>query len=216
MADQRLQTIVGGAFGLGDGVNPYQRGGQAGELMTTELFPQYYELMRRGYVFNAAQQAVVTTTVGLATTYTGLLLANPIGSGKLVVPLFASVNQSVIQATQVEAYDLAVGYSATVDVTHTTPSTTLRNSRIGSSAPAPAAKVDTAATLPGTIQYLMPVTNTAAATQNAPGVIAELKGAVGLEPGAYIFFATPAQASVAGVWFGFVWAEVPFVAGINA
>lgn len=204
-----VSGLVGQPPALSDGIlygsDRYDRmGGKA----VSELLARYYEHGARGNHYMAASQAVATTTVGLATTYTGLCLSNPLSSGKNLAILLASVNQSVIQATQPEAYLLATGSSPTTNVTHTTPGT-VQTALVGAAANNAVGKIDTAATLPVAPLYSLALTNTASATVNAPGVTADIGGAIILAPGSYACFVTPAQASVAGMWFGFVWAEVP-------
>lgn len=202
-------TGLVGPVKYADGISVGQdRFGRLGDKIVSELNGRYYENTSRGNTFFAASQAVATTTVGLATTYTGLCLSNPIGSGVNLSLLFAFVNQSVIQATQVEAFALATGFNATTNVTHTTPGT-VQTALVGASANSSVAKVDTAATLPTAPVYTIPITNTATATQNAPGDAVEIAGSIVLAPGAYACFVTPGQASVAGMWFGFTWAEIP-------
>lgn len=194
-------------YGDGATVNN-DRFGRLGDKIVTELNARYYEQVARGNTFFAASQAVATTTVGLATTYTGLCLSNPIASGKNLALLFASINQSVIQAVQIEAFLLATGSNPTTNVTHTTPGT-VQSCLVGNALTSSVAKIDTAATLPTAPVYTLPLTNTATATQNGPGELVELAGSIVLAPGAYAIFASPAQASVAGMWFSFTWAEVP-------
>lgn len=192
-----------------DGISVGQdRFGRLGDKIVTELNPRYYEQVSRGNVYMAASQAVATTTVGLATTYTGLCLSNPLASGKNIAILIASLAQSVIQSTQVEGYLLATGSSATANVTHTTPGT-VQTSLVGAAANNAVAKVDTAATLPVAPLYSLALTNTGSATANSPGVTVDIGGAITLAPGGFVCFVTPTQASVAGLWFGFTWAEIP-------
>lgn len=183
------------------------RYGRFGDKIVSELQGRYYENCSRGNIYFACSQAVATTTVGLATTYTGLCLSNPIGSATNIALLWASVIQSVVQATQIEGYLLATGSSSTTNVTHTTPGT-VYTGLVGAANNNSVAKVDTAATLTGTPVYTAPLTNTATSTQNGPGEWAEFAGMITLAPGGYVCFATPTQASVAGLWLGFVWAEV--------
>lgn len=183
------------------------RAGQLGDQIVTELNPKYYEQTYRNSGFYVASQAVATTTVGLATTYTGLVLSNPITSIKNLVLGKCSLMQSVIQATQVEAFALAYGFNSATNVTHTTPAT-IQNAKIGSGALS-VANADTAATLPTAPLYGTFVTNTATATSDSSVGVIDLEGSIILPPGAYAAFVTPAQASVAGMWFGFQWIEVP-------
>lgn len=201
--------LVGQPPAIADGTNyGFDRYDRYGGKLVTELMGRYYENVARGNTYWAASQAVATTTVGLATTYTGLCLSNPIGSGKNLAILIAAVNQSVIQATQVEAYALATGSNLTTNVTHTTPAT-VQTALVGALANNSVAKVDTAATLPTAPLYTLPLTNTASATVNSAGLVAEVAGSIVLAPGGYACFVTPAQASVAGMWFSFSWAEIP-------
>lgn len=162
-------------------------------------------------MFSASIQAVATTTVGLATTYTGLCLSNPITSTVNLVLNKCSMMQSVIQATQIEAYALAVGFNATTNVTHTAALTTKSN-KIGSGLTS-VGLADTSATLPTAPTYHTFVTETASATSQPSTALIDMEGSVILIPGAYACWVTPAQASVAGLWFSFQWEEVVITAG---
>lgn len=190
----------------GDAVDVTLRSGRQGDLIVGEGHGRYYENAYRGGLFNAANQAVVTTTVGLATTYTGLVLSNPINSAVNLSILRASLMQSVIQATQVEGYALAVGFNAGTNVTHTTP-VTPRSNKIGTGI-TPAGLADVSATLPTAPFYHTFLTNTAGATTQNGGVQLPIDGSILLIPGAYILFVTPTQASVAGLWFSLDWEEI--------
>lgn len=201
--------LVGQPPAIADGTTyGSDRFGRYGDKIVSELNPRYYEQASRGNVYMAASQAVATTTVGLATTYTGLCLSNPIGSGKNLALVLASIAQSVIQATQVEGYLIATGSNLVTNVTHTTPAT-VQTALVGALANNSVAKADTAATLPTAPLYSLALTNTGSATTNSPGVTVDIGGAIVLAPGAYACFVTPTQASVAGLWFGFTWIEVP-------
>jgi len=58
---------------------------------------KYREATEDGRVFAVANQAAVTTTAGLAATYTGLALCNPVGSGKNFALLgFGYVNTKAV------------------------------------------------------------------------------------------------------------------------
>lgn len=205
-----VQGLVGPASttSLGVGTTPILRAGQLGELIVQELHGRYYETNYRSNMFYAATTAVVTTTVGLATTYTGLCLSNPVNSTVNLVIDQASMMQSVIQSTQVEAYALATGFNGSTNVTHTTP-VTPKSCLVGSSA-VPNALADVSATLPTAPLYTMFITNTGTATADSTGnQVVDIGGSIILKPGAYICWVTPAQASVAGMWFSFHWEEVP-------
>ena len=194
------------AVSAGDSSSINLRGGKTGEAVITQLHGRYYEQAVRGGIFMAAQQAVVTTTVGLALTYTGLVISNPVGSTVRMALLKASMMQSVIQATQIEAYAIATGFNAATNVTHTTPAT-IQPSLVGSGATGQG-KADSAATLPTAPLYSLFATQTATATAQPSTTVIDLEGSIVLLPGAYALWVTPAQASVAGLWFGFSWEEV--------
>lgn len=190
-----------------DSTNPLTiRMGKQGDQIVSELHGRYYEQTYRGNVFFVANQAVVTTTVGLATTYTGLCLSNPIGSGKHLVLLKATMFQSVIQATQPEAFGIATGFHASTNVTHTTP-VAPRSGLVGAGT-TPVALADVSATLPAAPFYDTFVTNTASATVLSTTGIIDFEGSRILIPGAFACWVTPAQASVNGMWFSFSWEEV--------
>lgn len=182
------------------------RAGCQGDTIVSGLHGRYYEQTFRGNMFSASIQAVATTTVGLATTYTGLVISNPIASSINMVLNKASIMQSVIQSTQIEAYAIAVGFNATTNVTHTASLAT-RSNKIGSGLVS-IGLADTSATLPTAPFYHTFVQNTGTATANGTGQVIDFEGSLILPPGAYALWVTPAQASVAGLWFAFSWEEV--------
>lgn len=190
-----------------DGIDLKIRSGNYGEVINNDYRGRFAEATYRGQCYNAAIQAVSTTTVGLATTYTGLVISNPISSTVNLELVSATVMQSVLQSTQVEAYGIAVGYNASTNVTHTTP-LTVRNNLIGSSIVGQAV-ADISATLPTAPFYHTFASQTSTATANGPASVIEFAGRVILRPGAYALWVTPAQASVAGLWFSFDWMEIP-------
>lgn len=206
----QITGAIGNVSKLADGgVQNIIRQGNQGDMMVSELHGQSYETNYRGNMFSACSQAVATTTVGLASVYTGLMISNPVGSLVNVSLQTIAITQSVIQATQVEAFLLATGYNATANVTHTA-AVTPKPCKIGSSA-TPYALVDSSATsftTPAPV-YTLPLTCTTTATADSPTGVIPINGQIILMPGAYAFIATPAQASVAGMWFGYVWEEVP-------
>lgn len=202
-----LLKVIPGVQNNGDTAPILARGGKQGELMVSELHGRYYEQAYRGAMFSASIQAVATTTTGLATTYTGLCISNPINSPINAVLNKASIMQSVLQATQVEAYAIAIGFNAATNVTHTAALATKSN-LVGSGLVS-RVLADTSATLPTAPTYHTFVTNTGTATANSTGAqVIDLEGSLILPPGAYACWVTPAQASVAGLWFSFSWEEV--------
>lgn len=183
-----------------------QRFGRYADAAVTEYNARYYQATKDGLCFTAASQALVTTTVGLATTYTGLVLSNPITSQVDLVIVQASMMQSVLQATQVEAFALATGFNSATNVTHTA-AVAPRSSLVGSGLTG-SGLADSSATLPTAPFYDTFLTNTGTATADSTGPQTfDIAGLITLKPGAYVLFVTPAQASVAGMWFGFKYFE---------
>jgi hypothetical protein len=202
-----IQPITGPQASSDGNIASGARGGKQGEIMVSELHGRYYEQTYRRNMFSVAIQSVATTTVGLATTYTGLCIANPVASQINMVLNKATIMQSVIQATQIEAYAIAFGFNKTTNVTLTAAATTQSNF-IGSGAVSVGVAA-TSATLPTAPLYGYFVTQTASATSQPSTALVDFEGSVILPPGAYAAWVTPAQASVAGLWFSFAWEEVP-------
>ena len=202
------EVLVGAQTNMSDGLVAKARAGRQGDQIISELHGRYYEQTYRNNMFFGATQALVTTTVGLATTYTGLVLSNPINAAVNLVLNKASMMQSVIQATQVEAFAIATGFNAATNVTHSS-AVTPRSCLIGSGK-TPVGLTDVSATLPTAPFYSIFVTNTGTIAADSTGLqVVDLEGSIILIPGAYALWVTPAQASVAGMWFSFQWEEVP-------
>ena len=188
--------------------NPFTaRGGAGGELVVSQNRAPFFQTTQDGNGFNVSSQALVTTTVGLATTYTGMVLANPITSPVNLVLNKASFMQSVIQSTQPQAFAIATGFNAATNVTLTTPATP-QTRKVGSGLVSQA-RAAISATLPTAPLYDTFVQNTPSATTNGAGGMIDLDGSIILLPGAYALWVNPGQASVAGMWFSFAWEEVP-------
>lgn len=203
-----IQTSVGQPAYQAAGATPNIRSGKYGDSIVSPLHGRYYEQTYNGNCFFVASQSVATTTVGLATTYTGLALWNPIGNSVNLVLNKVSFMQSVIQATQVEAYGIATGFSATTNPTQST-TVTIQSAKIGSGLTSVAKAASSANTLSATPVYTHFIGATSTATADATFGFADLDGSIVLMPGAFACWVTPGQASVAGLWFSFSWEEVP-------
>lgn len=200
------QGLVGQQSNNASSTPVTQRYGRYADAMVTEYNARYYQATKDGLCFTAATQALVTTSVGLATAYTGLVLSNPTTSAVDLVIVQASMMQSVIQATQVEAFALATGFNSATNVTHTTP-VVPKSSLIGSGLTG-SGLADVSATLPTAPFYDTFVTNTGTIAADSTGIqVVDIAGSIVLKPGAYVLWVTPAQASVAGMWFGFKYFE---------
>lgn len=190
-----------------DGVSQLIRQGKTGEVIVQQLHGRYYEAAVRGSLFNASNVAAQAVSVALATTYTGLCISNPIGSGKNLVMLGCNYALTVAPAA-IASLHLIAGYSASTNVTHTTPlaSPGIQSGLVGSPTFVSAAKADSAATIvnPG---YLIPIGSgfTAAALYGTTPAWINLDGMFIIPPGGWI--AIGALTAVTG-FGGFVWEEV--------
>lgn len=193
---------------LAAGVQAVGRAGNMGDAIVSELHGRYYEATYRRAMYNAAITGQVTT-VGLATTYTGLVLSNPVGSAVNVV--INKVGYAFIVAFAAGAsIGLMTGYNAGTNVTHTTP-VTPRNQFFGVGASG-VALVDSSATLPTapTLNTILAAGLTGAiTTQTVVPAQFDLEGSIILPAGAYCAFYTSTASGAAGGAFSFSWEEVP-------
>lgn len=195
-----------GPAAASDGVGIPVRQGRTAELVVSELQAPYYENAYREVTFAASNVAAQAVSVALATTYTGIVLSNPLGNSKNLVLLTAGYALTVAPAG-IASIHLIAGYSATANVTHTTPlaSPGIQNCKIGSQVVS-SAKVDSAATIvnPGYFMSLMGGF-TAAALPSSPLAVFDLRGQIVIAPGGWV--AIGALTAVTG--FGsLTWAEV--------
>lgn len=194
---------------IASGTQAMMRQGNMGDQIMSELHGRYYEAAYRRALFSAASQAAVAT-VGLGTlTYTGLSIANPIGSTVNLVLLKASYALSVAAPTA-GYLGIETGYNSGTNVTHTAAAT-VANNFIGVGASG-TGLVDTSSTLPTapTARLFLCNTSTIATTAyngSAPQVT-DLEGSIILPPGAYAAFFTFAT-NTAAWWFSWFWEEVP-------
>jgi len=192
---------------LADGSTNVGRSGRTGEQVVTDAHGRYYEAVKRGNVYIAHNVAAQAVSVALATTYTGLMLSNPLGSGKDLVLLQAQFAISVAEAA-IATQHLIGGWSATA-VTHTTPLAApgIQNAYLNGNSNS-VAKVDSAATIP-TPAYLVALrAGFTAAALGGPGMgsVADLGGVLVIPPGGFVGIG--ALTAVTG--FGYLaWEEIP-------
>lgn len=198
-----VSQIIVGNQSVADGATVIQRAGRSGEGVITQLHGHYTESASRKNFFTAANQAAQAISVALATTYTGLVLSNPAGSGVNLVPTFFGFAPSVAPAAAA-TIGLIGNFISTGLTAHTTPVTP--NCTFIDGTTAPKAKVDSAATLPNTpvwLQHLYLVFSTLSGQSND---IADMKGVFVIPPGGYI--AIGALTAVTGLG-SIIWEEIP-------
>jgi hypothetical protein len=202
---------IGTQQSLGDGVIVHPWIGAQSQVITQDWAPRYSELARRGVLFNGANQAGQAIT-NLIAAATGLILINPLGSGKNLWVIDIVVAQTSASTTSQPAITLAANTNplALGSYTLTTP-LTINSALLGSIA-TPSAKLLSSATLPAApaiVRTIWQAQNlaTAATTGSAvPYVKDEVAGAIGVAPGCAISLsATAAISAISSI----TWCELP-------
>lgn len=136
-----------------------------------------------GNVFTAGNQAARAWSVALNTTHTGLVLTNPVNSGKNYVILKASFALTVAPLA-IASIGLFTGFSSAGVTVHTTP-LTYTNCLVGGAIGT--ALVDEAATLVGTPVWALQMMGgfTAGALPSTTPNIIDVNGAIVIKPGGY-------------------------------
>ncbi len=196
-----LEQIITGVQNNGDTTVITARGGKQGDAIVSELHGRYYESTYRGNVFSVANQAAVTTSTTLNTTFTGLAVANPVGSGfNLVVSKFTCQQFAVGAAVVVS---IAVGAGAAAG------SLTIRNRKYGGSASV--ATASAGATIAAPILMVPAGSVGSVATTGyglQPGISIDLEGSLIIPPG-YFMCSDTSIATTTALIFSFMWEEVP-------
>lgn len=191
-------------------INP--RSGKSGEAIIGPAHGYYHEPVSRGVVYGGAIAGQVTT-VGLATTYTGLCLSNPITSSVYLSLLNVGYNFIVAFAAGASV-GLMTGYNASTNVTHTTPVTPRLQKFVGS-AGGGVGLLDSAATLPTapTLNMVFGAGLTGAITTTPMGLagLQPVDGLILLPPGAYVAVYTSTASGLAAGAFSLIWEEIPSV-----
>ena len=204
-----INGVVGGNNPQTKGSQPQQfRMDASGGVATAKLHGDYYEAAARNTMFSGSNLTGVVTTVGFATTHTGLCLSNPIGSGVNLV--LNKVKYAIlVQQTTALVFGLQTGYSASTNVTQTTPMVVGGNF-VGQ--PAGVGLLAAAATLPiaPTRLILLDSLLTGAITVGFNGGnVLDMQGSLIIPPGGFVATYTSAASVAASMLFGFAWEEVP-------
>lgn len=202
-SDRNLRMPDGTQIGI-------KRVGQQNDEIISQLHGNLYEQSFRNLLYGAASQAATTTTIALATTYTGLCLSNPAGNNMNLALRQVGIALSVAPAGA-GLIGLGGGYSAAGIATHTTPLVTYPLN-LGN-ANAATGLADGAATLvagagAGLLRVIMPCLSAftnGALFGTTPQVI-DMHGSVIIPPGGFVFIYT---LTVVVGFFGFTWEEIP-------
>ena len=181
-------------------------GGAYGETAVLEASGRYAEPTRLLRRFGGSTQAAVATTAAFATTYTGLVLANP--NGSLVNAYLDKVGVGAILAqTSPLAVGLMVGQSTTAfsGVTAATSGSEAVGSNVS-----PVAQLYSAATLPiaPTLRRILGSFGTGAVTVDQFDLAAiDQEGSIVLTPGAFVAIYTNVASVAASLFLSFGWEE---------
>lgn len=206
-----IQGQVGapGAQSLTPGTQPTVRAGQLGDVIVSELHGRYYETAYRKALFGGCNQAGVTTTAAFATTYTGLVLANPNGSAVNLVLNKVGVSQILAQTT-VSAVGIMVGFSTT-NLSGSLTAVPVRSKFLG--APAGTGLLYSAVTLPvaPTLDTVIGSLYTAATSSIpvVPAFLIDLEGSIIIPPGGYAALYTTTATTASSLIASMQWEEVP-------
>lgn len=183
------------------GVGPI-RMDKDGNIMAAVVGPEYADLVEAGRVFSAANQAAVSTTAALATTWTGLGIGNPAASGKNYVMLEFGAGQAAAAVAGVLGLMVA-------DLTGLAQAITPVSQDLGTGLTSDAL-VDDGATIGTPVLYRACGSIGSDATTDyplTPGVVYPLNGSIIIPPGASLLTYTTGACTSAFI-FSFLWAEV--------
>jgi len=205
MAQNQLIT---GPQTLSDGNQAQARGDKQGATSVSQLNGKYYEQGYRGNMFYAVNSAAQALSLSSTTTYTGLAVANPTGSGKNLV-LLEAIWCTTIAITGIGA--VILGTSLTVALTTGSSSGPKGISTLLGAGSASVATVGASCTLGGNPTFLRPFTGiswvTAGTTQTFQQYKDEIAGALIIAPGQQVEFVSVTTANT-GVGY-FSWVELP-------
>ena len=166
----------------------------------------FLEQARLGNMYHACSAGAVTLTTVNATC-TGLSLANPYGSGKLLVVKKVRFAPSTAPAgAAVVGMAISPAPSETA-VTHTTPMVIHNALMTGSNTKVGVGKADASSTLPTTPVWLRPFGSVVAASSITPGMyVDETMGEIILPPGTQLSlsYLTTAAVGIAAI----TWVEI--------
>jgi hypothetical protein len=191
------------------GTTPTLRQGQLADVIVSELHGRYYETSYRRNSFNASTQAAVTTTAGLATTYTGLALTNPTTS--TVNLALNKVGWAFLGTTVPATTVIGLAFNTSTTAVTQTTAITGRNNFLGGAAPQGlAASSVTFPTAPILSHILGQITYVATPANMLAGSITlqDLEGSIVMPPGSYISLYT-SQILTTALFASFQWEEIP-------
>ena len=173
----------------------------SGKLITEPGGGKYADAAINGRLFMAANQTPVNTSTTLNTTFTGLALCNPTGSGKLLI-----VHEFGWALDQASAGDAVLALATTTD-SGFAADITVRCARWGYATSV--AYADAAATIvaPVIIKIIGSIGTNATTALTNPGLI-DLGGSIVLAAGRALVTDTTLATGATSIQFSFMWEEV--------
>lgn len=173
----------------------------SGKLITVPGGGKYADAARNGRLFMAANQTPVATSTTLNTTFTGLALCNPTGSGKLLI-----VHEFGWALDLAAAGDAVLALAATTD-SGLAADITVRCARWGYATSVAYANAGATIVAPIIIKVIGSIgTNTTTALTN-PGLI-DLGGSIVLAAGRALVTDTTLATGATSIQFSFMWEEI--------
>lgn len=201
---QVIGAIVGQGAGNANsaGANPL-RAGNLGDLIVSQLHGRKYEGAYRSNRFSVANQAAVTTTAALATTFTGLVVGNPASSPvNLVMEHFAAAQFAVGAAG-------AIGIMGGASTTVITGTLTVQNRKMGGSPGYGVASAGQTIGTPVLLDVFGSIGSLATTGYGVePGIYVDMEGSLIVPPGFFVASYTTIVTTTALI-FKMGWEEVP-------
>lgn len=196
------------------GSNPSIRQGQLGDMIVSELHGRYYETAYRRNMYTAVLNTGTTTSAGLATTFTGLLLYNPQNS--TVNLAINKVGYSFLVAfTAASAIGVMTGVAPTNPGTSAT-NTTVRANYVGLPNGSSQALTYSGATLTATgatpvlhSVFGAGLTGAITTVPQIPGMFYDFEGSIIVPPGTYIATYTSTASGASGTFASITYEEIP-------
>jgi hypothetical protein len=174
----------------------------SGKLITAPGGGKYADAAINGRLFSAANQTPVNTSTTLNTTFTGLALANPTGSGKLLV-----LHEFGWALDQAAAGDSVLALGITTYSANYAAAITPRCARYAYATSV--AVVDDGATIvaPVLVKIIGSIGTNATTALTNPGLI-DIGGSIVLSPGYVVVTDTTLATGATSIQFHFMWEEV--------
>lgn len=181
--------------------------GRTAELCVNDSHGRYYEPTYRKVMYSGGNAAGVTSTVGVATTYVGLCLANPPTSTvNLVVNKVGFTALVAWPAASIIGIMTGISTTAVVHSTPVVPAGNFVGQLAGQGT------LDSSATLPiaPTLRTVLSCGLTGAITvQTFAGGVVDMEGSLVIPPGGFAALFTSTVSAASGFAGSFQWEEVP-------